>query len=214
MAIQKRMAGRPRADQPSVDTHSIGTAACAILRDQGPSSLTISRVAQVLEVRSQSLYHHVHNLSEVVDAARSVTIAQVDLNSLTHDRPFGEGVEAFATSYFEAILPLSRAGWLFFQHPIHDPVTIHMYETFMRRALAAGLSSSRALTLMLDVEYAVFLVVFERESLKSILPVDVLADAGATALGDALQNMPSDTATGSHDRLTNRVRELVSNALL
>lgn len=212
MTTTRRPAGRPRGGQPSVDRQSIGVAACEILRDEGASALTISRVAQKLEVRSQSLYHHVRSLSEIVDAARAVSIAQIDLSSLDADQGFEAGVEAFALSYLEAFIPLSRASWMFFQHPIHDHRTIEMYERFMQRALAEGLSSERSLTLMLDVEYAVFLVVFEHESLKSILPPEALAAAGATALQDALNQMPSDTPLGTRNRLIERIRELLVHA--
>ena len=134
------------------------------------------------------------------------------MSSLDPEEPFDSGVEAYALSYLEAFLPLSRASWLFFQHPIQEPRTIGMYEAFMQRALAEGLSSQNALTLMLDVEYAVFLVVFEHESLRSILPSDALTEHGAFALRDALEGMASDTVEGSRERLVRRVRELIDHA--
>ena len=212
MPSDQRSAGRPRADQQTVTPIAIGRAACEILRTEGAAALTMSRVAQQLEVRSQSLYHHVRNLSEVVDAARAVTLAAVDLAPLDIDQPFEAGVETFARSYFDAFVPLSKASWVFFQHPIHDPISIEMYERFMRRAVAEGLSPARSLTLMLDIEYAVFFVVYEHESLKSVLPAEALARHGATTLHDALQAMASETLEGSHTRLITRVRELLRNA--
>lgn len=207
----RRGPGRPRAGD-ALDRRAIGEAAISILREEGIPALTISAVAQRLGVRSQSLYHHVRSVSDVVDAARSVIVSSIDLTALTSEKDFLAGVQEFARGYFQAFLPLSRSIWLFFQHPIRDGGTIAMYESFMVRAVAAGLDEDVALTLLLDIEYAVLLVVYEHDSLKRVLPEDALAAEGATTLRSALARIAPDTLEGSRQRLAARVRELVEHA--
>lgn len=207
----RRGPGRPRSGT-QIDRRAIGEVALAILREEGVGGLTISAVAQRLGVRSQSLYHHVRSLAEVVDAARAILVSAIDLSTLDPDREFLAGVQEYAAEYFRAFLPVSRTIWLFFQHPIRDPGTLAMYERFLVRAVAAGLDEDVALTLMLDIEYAVLLVVYEHESLKEILPDDALAEAGAPTLRAALARMSPDTLEGSRRRLAARVRDLVEHA--
>lgn len=208
----KRSPGRPRTGQPSVTRDAIGTATANLLRAQGPSVLTMSRVAKELGVRSQSLYHHVRSLDDLIDAARGVTVRRIDLAPLENTVPFREGVQQFALEYLRAFLPFTQSIWTFFQYPIADPATVTMYETFMRRAIAAGLPEDRALTLMLDVEYAACLTVFEHAYLKDILPLDDLERLDAPTLRSALAQISPDTWEGSSRRLAERVGELVDTA--
>lgn len=211
-AAERRTPGRPRADQPVIDRAMIGAAALEILRESDARKVTITAVAARLGVRSQTLYHHIRSVSDIIDAARSVCISRIDLSCLDPSIPLERGVTTFAIRYAEVFQPLARNIWEFFQHPIRDAATIDMYERFLRRAIAAGLSEERALTLMLDVEYAIFMVVFEHSSLKSILDPAVLEAAGATMLARAIGRSSSGTQVGLRARLTERVTELIDHA--
>lgn len=213
-STERRTPGRPRADMPVIDRAMIGAAALDILRESDAQKLTITNVAARLGVRSQTLYHHIRSVSDIIDAARSVCISRIDLGSLDSSIPLERGVTTFAIHYAEVFQPLARNIWEFFQHPIRDAATIHMYERFLRRAIAEGLSDDRALTLMLDVEYAVFMVVFEHSSLKSILAPDVLEANGATMLARAIGRSSSGTQAGLRGRLSERVGELIHHATL
>ncbi|MBL3700762.1 TetR/AcrR family transcriptional regulator [Leucobacter luti] len=209
---ERRAPGRPRADRPVTDRAMIGAAAIEILRESDAHKLTITNVAARLDVRSQTLYHHVRGVSDIVDAARAVCISRINLDCLAPDVPFVAGVTAFAIRYAEVFTPLAKNIWEFFQHPINDPATIAMYETFLRRAIAEDLPDQRALTLMLDVEYAIFMAVFEYSSLQSILDPAVLEEHGATALARAIAGSTSATPEGLRARLSERVGELIQHA--
>ncbi len=191
----------------------IGAAALDILQESDARALTITNVAARLGVRSQTLYHHIRSVSDIVDAARSVCISRINLDCLDASVPFESGVTTFAIRYAEVFRPLAKSIWEFFQHPIHDSSTIGMYERFLQRAVAAGLSEARALTLMLDVEYAVFMSVFEHASLKSILAPNVVEAHGADLLARTIAQTSSETQDGLRARLTDRIGELVGFAL-
>lgn len=172
----------------------------------------MSSVAAQLGVRSQTLYHHVSGVGDIVDAARSVCVARISLSSLDSTILFTEGIHTFSRDYAEAFRPLARNIWTFFQHPIRDPATITMYESFMQRATSAGLPEDRALTLLLDVEYAVFMSVFEFDALQSILDRRALLGQGAEMLARSVARMPSGTLAGLHERLATRVTGALSEA--
>lgn len=197
---------------PVTDRAMIGAAAVSILCESDAQSLTMTNVAKRLGVRSQTLYHHVRSVSDIIDAARAVLIGQIDLECLDEAVPLAEGFTAFAVRYAEVFQPLAGNIWEFFRHPITDATTIAMYERLLARALASGLSDARALTLILDVEYAIFMGVFEHASLQSILAPELLEERGATALARAIRASGSATPVGLRARLAERIEELVAHA--
>ena len=163
-APDRRRAGRPQAGARTLTRHAVGEAVIALLIAEGSPALSMSRIARKLGVRSQSLYHHVSGVTEAVNAARTVLMAQVDTKVL-ESAPWPESVGQFADSYFNTFWPLGAANGVFFDYGIADEVTLGVYARFVKCAGHAGFRGQRGLSLLFDIEYAVFAAILEASSL-------------------------------------------------
>lgn len=189
MANEPRQSGRPKRGAPTVDREMIGRATIEVLIEHGATDLTISKIANVLGVRSQTLYYHVNTLTDAVNAARGVLLHTIDLEPLRRARDRDAwclAVVDFAEHYARLFLPLGQANNIFFLHEITDEVTLRMYDTFLKSALDAGVGGEDAIQLLLDLEHAIFSLVFEQSSWHTLFSREAIDAADATTLSALL----------------------------
>lgn len=60
----------------------IVSTALALLDEQGATGLSMRRIADALGVRAASLYYHVHNQDDLIDAIQDLIDSQIDLSLL------------------------------------------------------------------------------------------------------------------------------------
>lgn len=150
MVDTQRRPGRPRREIEPVTPQKLGEATIALLIEEGAPSLTMSKLAQRLDVRSQSLYHHVSGTDEAVSAARLILFGRIDREVL-RGADFGDAVEQFAVEYLRVFLPIAEANSVFFSHRIADGVTLGLYQDFVKRAVAEGWEDQAALALLFEI---------------------------------------------------------------
>lgn len=202
MAQHTRSAGRPSRGAPTIDRTAIGNATLDVLRQDGATQFSISKIASALGIRSQTLYYHVNSVAEAVNAARGVVLSRVDLAVLDQD-PWDLAVTEFALAYYRAFQPLGRANSVFFTYPITDSVTLRAYERFLVRTITelddaqrpsqataheapAPDSSVTAIQLLLDIEHSIFSLIFEHTTWSDLFTPDAIDREGTRVLRNAL----------------------------
>ncbi|KUF07375.1 TetR/AcrR family transcriptional regulator [Leucobacter sp. G161] len=206
MSEARRTAGRPKRGTEVLNRTRIGEATVAALRAHGANGLTVSRIAAELDVRSQTLYHHMSTIGDAVNAARGSLLSAVD-PAVFERLPWEEATVEFATTYYRAFNPLGQANSVFFLHKITDPLTLQIYEAFLHGAQAAGVSGERAMQLLLDIEQVIFSLIFEHMSWHALFDPAAIELAGAHTLGRLLRDR--DASEGQPvERLRDTVRSL------
>ena len=185
--------GRPRRGQRTLDLSMIGSAAVEVLRQEGAASLTVSKVAAQLGVRSQTLYYHVSTLSDIVNAARGVLIEGADPTT-REGETWEASVVRFADEYYRAFRPLAQANSVFFAHTITDATTLRAYDTFLTQSLQAGATGAEALQLLLDLEHTIFSIIFEHTTWHGLFSIEAIDETRALTLKELLQTRTHDEA--------------------
>lgn len=201
MSEDTRPAGRPRRGERTIDRAHIGRATLQVLEERGANGLSVSKVASVLGVRSQTLYYHVNSVSDMVNAARGVLFESVNPEP-TPDETWSESVVRFACEYYLAFRPLAQGNSVFFMHEITDVETLQSYEKFLVCALEAGVEESAAMRLLLDLEHTIFSFIFEQTSWHSLFKPEAIAQEGVHTLERLLKLR--DTG---QDAMLQRVRD-------
>ncbi|PQZ87300.1 hypothetical protein CQ018_17725 [Arthrobacter sp. MYb227] len=215
MPSTNRRAGRPRGDHGLITLSMIGHATLAALRTGAPhegaaKTLSVSQIAGLLGVRSQSLYHHISGVPDAVNAARGVLIADMDLHVLKNGS-FRQAAIEFAVEYYKAFHPLAACLGTFFRHRVTDPHTLAMYELFLHRAAEASVPAAQRLPLLLDIEYAVFSMIYEQSALNSMLSLSSTDDQHYPWLAAGLAAHATDSLA-TDTRLRARVTQLIQTA--
>lgn len=187
MSEARRTAGRPKRGTQTLDRARIGEATVAVLRAHGANGVTVSRIAAELDVRSQTLYHHMSTVGDAVNAARGSLLTAVD-PSVFERLPWDDAVVEFATTYYRTFVPLGQDNSVFFLHKITDPLTLQIYEAFLRGAQVAGIPGERAMQLLLDIEQVIFSLIFEHMSWHALFDKEAIDRAGAHTLGSLLRD--------------------------
>lgn len=210
MSIPERTAGRPKRGQKTLDRADIGEATLRVLTEHGASSLSISKIAAELGIRSQTLYYHIHSLSDAVNAARGVMFASVNLDSFRH-LDWEEAVVEFAVAYYRALRPLGQGNSVFFLHEITDPVTLNLYESFLIEAQHAGITGEQAIQLLLDLEHVIFSLIFEQVSWHTLFSPEAIEREEVHTLGALLRDRDTSAEKGA-DRVRSTSRALARAA--
>lgn len=181
-----RAAGRPRRGAKTLDRETIGRATIEVLSQHGAVELSISKIAQHLGVRSQTLYYHLSTIADAVNAARGVLFTGVSTD-VFRELPWEDAVVEFAVSYYQALRPLGQGNSVFFLHEITDPETLTTYEIFLVRAQEAGVKGELAMQLLLDLEHSIFSLIFEQVSWSALFSPEAIEREGAHTLGALLR---------------------------
>lgn len=184
--VAPRPAGRPRRGSVVIDATRIGEATLDVLSTEGISGLTISRIAKALDVRSQTLYYHVANVSDAVNMARGVLMDRID-SSLVEREPWDEAVANFGVAYYRAFRYLGQENSAFFMFEITNGQVLRAYESFVQAAMAAGVEGQSALQLLLDIEHTAFSTIFEHSSWSSLFSPEAIAREGCGLLESLLK---------------------------
>lgn len=211
MTTAPRTAGRPKRGERTLDRAMVGRATLQILKEQGPNALSITKIADQLGVRSQSLYYHVKTVADAVNAARGVLFSEVDVHSFRSEN-WEESVVDFALAYYRAFSPLKQSNTLFFLHEITDPNTLQAYEAFLVVAKESGVQGAQALRLLLDLEHTIFALIFEQSSWHSLFSPEAIEREGAKTLKSLLHTR-AITPEAMESRLRHSAVSLVRGAL-
>lgn len=211
MTQANRPVGRPPGSVGLLSREAIGRASIEALCSPTGQPFTISHIARCLGVRSQSLYHHIDGLADAVNAARGVLVADMDLSVLDREL-FEDAATGFALEYYRVFHPLSAALSTFFLHEVTDPNTLSMYELFLQRAIDSAVPGPRALSLLLDLEYTVFSMIFEQTGLESMFNIKHAQAETFPLLTSLLESHPTDPES-ARARLCARVEQLVRNSV-
>ena len=181
-----RAAGRPKRGSEVIDAARIGVATLKVLSERGANGLTISSIAKVLDVRSQTLYYHVSSVSDAVNMARGVLMNRIDVG-LLEQGPWDEAVANFGVAYYRAFQPLGQENSVFFTYVITNAQALRAYERFIQHAMREGVEGQAALQLLLDVEHMTFSTIFEHSSWSSLFSPEAIAHEGCVLLESLLR---------------------------
>lgn len=109
------------------------------------------RVAQKLNVNPTSLYNHVPDRAAMIEDVRAMVSARIDSKPL-RERPWEDGLRAWARSYRLAFARHPRAVPLLMTTRASAPVLLAGYEDFVVAAEAVGWSSAEVLPLLTAFE--------------------------------------------------------------
>ncbi len=158
-----RRAGRP-AD-PVLTRGQIARAAYRRLSVIPPRHLRMSDLAGDLGVRTASLYNHVSNKDDVLNAVRDIVAESMDRSTLAV-RPWPVALRAFARSYVAAFLPLHpEATAAIAILPMgHQPTVMRTYDAFCTLLDDAGWPVDQVMPTLLALESLCIGSVLDRRS--------------------------------------------------
>ncbi|CCH79956.1 putative Transcriptional regulator, TetR family [Nostocoides japonicum T1-X7] len=158
-----RRAGRPA--EPVLTRADIARAAHRRLTVVPPRHLRMSDLAADLDVRTASLYNHVANKDDVLNAVRDIVGASMDRSTLAV-RPWPAALRSFAHSYVEAFLPLHpEATAAIAVLPMgHQPAVMRTYDAFCTLLGDAGWPVDKIMPTLLALESLCIGSVLDRRS--------------------------------------------------
>lgn len=128
--------------------------ALAILDSEGPDALTVRRLADSLDVKAASLYHHVDSKGAILDAIGEVIGGGIDMSTLEHPDLF-TGLRDFARAYRRAYLAHPAAVAAIAPRPMSSPGALAAYEALLRRIQVGGYADASALGLVAALDFLV-----------------------------------------------------------
>jgi len=111
-------------------------AALALADEHGMAQLTIRRVAEALDVKPMSLYHHVPNKEAMIDAMVDRVFGEIELPPA--DRPWREAIEVRARSARDALHRHPWATPLLDSRSQPGPATLRHHDSVTGCFLEAG----------------------------------------------------------------------------
>lgn len=165
MPTQRRQEGPPRR-RPRLSRRRIFEAALTLVDREGPSALTMRRLAQELGVAAMSIYNHVHGQRDLLDGLVSVMVEQIgvrpgDGTPRERLRRFAEGIRAVAKAHpgaFElvgmrplhmsaALLPVEAALGALREVGLREAESVHAYRALVSYARGFALAELAGFTL-------------------------------------------------------------------
>lgn len=143
--------GRPPAAEPKLTADAIVTAGLATLQAEGLDGLTMTRVADRLEVKPASLYWHVHNKEELLDLLADAMFAALDLSRHVEPDDWRGSLTAILRAMRHHMLGYRDAARLVAGRFTTGPGQLRNIETMLGVLRAAGLSNR-------DTAYMAFLL--------------------------------------------------------
>lgn len=156
-----RRSGRPAKSVITQD--AIATTALQIIDELGWDACSMKLLAQRLGVRSPSLYHHIENQQSLVDLVRQLVVAEI-YNPGVFELPWEEGFWQFGVDYYRAFTAHPNTIQVLSTTPVHDEITLRMYEGFLAMLCRDGWASEKAFEAMLGLEHLALGFAFERSA--------------------------------------------------
>lgn len=175
-----RRAGRPA--EPVLTRGDIARVAHHRLTIVPPRHLRMSDLAGDLGVRTASLYNHVANKDDVLNAVRDTVAESMDRSTLAL-RPWPVGMRAFAHSYVAAFLPLhpETTAAIAVLPMGHQPTVMRTYDAFCVLLAEAGWPVERMMPTLLALESLCIGAVLDRRAPPGYMMPDDPLDAPAYA---------------------------------
>ncbi|MGX5695459.1 TetR/AcrR family transcriptional regulator [Agromyces soli] len=168
------------APRPGLSRHEVTEAAIALVERDGLDALTMRRLASALDCAPMSLYTHVRNRDDLVDAIVDRLIEQLELHEVAGEG-WQDAVRRTLGSYRDLAMRLPAAFELLALAPYDaSPVAPHLAKV-LAGLEHAGLQAEQARQILgiVDAYASGFLVVWARSRAGSRTP------GGATLAGDA-----------------------------
>lgn len=131
----------------------IVSTALALLDEQGATGLSMRRIADALGVRAASLYYHVHNQDDLIDAIQDLIDSQIDLSLL--DEPTHDALVAFARSYRDVYLRHPHAIAMLARRPLRAPRALAVYDALAGHLLARGVAERDVMPVLAMLDFMV-----------------------------------------------------------
>lgn len=145
--------GRP--SQALLSREIIARAALELLDRKGPQALTMRTLAEHLGVRgASSLYHHVANKEDALDAASQLINEEIDLTPL-EDPDWRQGIAAYARGYRQVYLRHPNAIPLVARRRVEADKALRGYDTLLAALGRAGCTPERAAEAAAAIDYLV-----------------------------------------------------------
>jgi AcrR family transcriptional regulator len=131
-------------------THLIEEA-LGLVDELGASALSMRRLAHRVDRKASSLYNHVRNRADLVEAIRAHVVADIDTSAFDSER-WDVALEAWARSYLMAFARHPAVIDLLATTPIRDASTLVMYNTVIDALRRAGWPRTEVVAVMRTVE--------------------------------------------------------------
>jgi AcrR family transcriptional regulator len=134
-----------RARRHTLDRDTIAAAALALMDAEGTSALTIRSLAGKLGVAPMALYNHVSTKEDILDAARELGLAQLQVASGTGSRrPWWERIREINLAFHRALREHPSLVELLVARPLGGPAPIGAAEAQLRVLVEAGFAPDGA----------------------------------------------------------------------
>lgn len=157
----RRRPGRPRGN--ALTRLRIATAALEIIDDSGWTGFTMQALAEKLDVRPPSLYHHLSGQRDIVDLVRELIVAQIHDPAIL-ELSWPEAMRSFGISYYRAFAKHPNTIQVLSVSSVRDSHTLRMYETYLRSLCDDGWCVEEAFTTLLGIEHLALGFAFERNA--------------------------------------------------
>lgn len=129
----------------------IAKAALGLANREGVESLTMKRLAAELGRQPPSLYNHIRNKQDLIEAMRSLIDEQIDTSAFAH-MEWRAAMEVWARNYLRVFSEHSELVIVMATTAISDPVTLSSYEKVVTNLVASGWRRGQAVAVMRTVE--------------------------------------------------------------
>lgn len=173
-----RPAGRPRVR--ILDRAVITAAALAIVEEGGVSALTMTRLANRVQVTPSALYNHVSSKQEILRWLEDHFMSQIDVSGFDH-HDWAAGLRTWAFSYRGVMATQTDLIPAIATIEIADsPRTVAMYERVTTALVSAGWPIDRCVPLIVAIEAFVYGAAFNERAPESIFDVGALDQIAPT----------------------------------
>jgi TetR/AcrR family transcriptional regulator, tetracycline repressor protein len=122
-------------------------AALELAESDGMDKLSLNKLAAAVGVKTMSLYHHVADKSDLLDAMADQILAEVDLPDVDV-LPWQDGVRAVSESFRRAALRYPHSAPLVLVRRLNAPTVLPVVDASLRTLRGAGLDSAEAVHTM------------------------------------------------------------------
>ncbi len=133
---------QPTHRQP-LSRERITRAALRIIDEEGPDSLSMRRIAALLDVQAMSLYNHVRNKADVLDLVTDSVTAAMALPD-RYEGDWEDGIRLVAHAFRKAALAHPRACELVLSRQFDSPAALRPLECCLNILLGAGFDEATA----------------------------------------------------------------------
>lgn len=151
------------------------TAALELVDEHGSDALSMRSLAERVDRQVSSLYNHVTNRDDLIEAIRARVVADIDTAAFS-EQAWDAALAEWARSYLTAFAAHPNVIRLLTTTPIRDASTFDMYERVVAALLDAGWPVADAVAVMRAVEALVL-----GSALDIVAPADLLDQASVPA---------------------------------